>query len=147
MCWHVWVKFFSIKFNGRIRMYIHARLEKKNVQFVKSGTSQWIRLRKWELNIGKSSWVSPIKMSDHTLSCKCDAILVAARTIVLHLLWQCKGIDKDTHVSFLLTLFSLLCLFFQQKCCLQIAKKKWTKSKRINHGQAPQLSHFLLFLV
>jgi len=51
-------------------------------------------------------------MSDHTLSSKCDAILVDARTIAVHLLCKCKAVDKDTHISFLLTLFSLLHLFF-----------------------------------
>lgn len=87
-------------------------------------------------------------MSDHTVSSKCDAILVDARTIAFHLLWQCKVVDKDTQISFFLTsVFSLLCLFVKQKCHLQIAKKNWNKSKRIHCCQAPQLSHFLLFLV
>lgn len=62
---------FSIKFNGKIRMYTHAWFEKYNVQFVESGTNQQIRLREWEFNIGKSTWFSPIKMGDRTVQIQC----------------------------------------------------------------------------
>lgn len=38
-------------------------------------------------------------MSDRTVSSKCDAILADARTIALHLLWQCKAVDKADGVA------------------------------------------------
>lgn len=71
---------------------------------------------------------------------KPNAILVDARTIMLHLLWQCK---KYTH--FLPPNFTFLTVFILKTKMSQNVKKNWNKSQRINCGQTFQLSHFLLF--
>lgn len=128
---------FSIKFNGRIRMYIHAWFKKYNVQFVESGTNQQVRMgiqyREKRLVFSHTKWVIVLSKS--------NSILVDARPILLHLLWQCKK-----YISFLLTLLSWLCLFWKQKCH-RMWKRTGIRAKELTVVRHFNLAIFYFFLV